>query len=171
MLPKIIKNFNTYIDGFSYAGLAEEIVLPSLERTTESYRGAGMLGPVDLDLGIEELKLELTLAEFNEQVLKGWGVADSSGIGVRFLGSAKADNSDSANDAIEISVRGRWKKIDPGTVKAGEMAKMKVEMPLTYYKYTFNNNVLVEIDLINGKEVVNGTDLTSAVMRSLGLTG
>jgi len=170
MLPKIIKNWNTVIDGVGFVGIAEEVTVPALERVTESYRGAGMLGEVELDLGIEAMTLEMTLAEYSDSVIKQFGIRDASGVGVRLMAAAKADNADSAVDAIEISVRGRWKKIDPGNLKGGDLAKMKVEMPLTYLKYTVNGNVLIKIDLINGIEEVNGVDLTAAMREALGLT-
>lgn len=170
MLPKHIKNWNAFVEGVGLAGLAEEVVTPVLERVTEAYRGAGMLGEVELDLGIEAMKLEFTLAEFNTGVLKQYGVPDTSGIGVRLLAAAKADGADSNVDAIEMSVRGRFTKMDPGTLKSGDMAKMKCEMPLTYFKYTVNGDVIIEIDLINGIEKVGGVDRQAAIRQALGQT-
>lgn len=170
MLPKILRNFNVYVDGHPLAGIAEELTLPDLERETEEYRAAGMLGAVSLDLGMAAMKLEFTLAEFSDTVLKSWGVTDASGIGVRFLGAVNSDSANNATEAVEVSVRGRWKKISQGTVKNGDLAKMKIEMPLTYYKYSSNSDVLVEIDLINGKEVVGGKDRSADLLRALGIT-
>jgi P2 family phage contractile tail tube protein len=168
-LPKILKNFNLFIDGLGMAGLAEEITLPKLELQTEEYEAAGMLGPVELDLGMNALKLEFTLAEFYADVLKYWGIADAGGINARFLGAVVSGDG-SSTDAIEVSVRGRWKSLDFGTAKKKELAKLKVEMPLTYFKYSANSDVLVEIDMISGKQVVNGTDLTAAILQALSIS-
>jgi len=170
MLPRVLRNFTVVIDGYPMAGIAEELVLPSLERKMEDYRAAGMLAPVALDMGMEALKLEFTLAEFNANVIKAWGLGDAGGINVRFMGAARTDDSNSSVDAIEIAVRGRWKKLDQGTAKNADVAKMKVEMPLTYYRYKLNGDVLVEIDVIAGKEVVGGIDRSADVMKALGLT-
>lgn len=169
MLPKTLHNFNVIIDGRPMAGVAEEITLPSLERKTESYRGAGMLGPVELDLGMEALKLDFTLAEFNTDVLKSWGINDASGINVRFMGAARVNDGTGAVQAIEISVRGRWKKVEQGNAKNGDLAKMKVEMPLTYYRYKADGEALIEVDLIAGTESVGGTDRSKAMLAALGL--
>ena len=169
MYPRKLTNFNLFIDGRSYAGVAEEVTLPPLERTMEDFRGGGMLGPIKLDMGLEALQLSFTLAEFNADVLALWGVEDASGVGARFMGAAQADNADGTVDAIEIAVRGRWQKIDPGNAKQGEAAKMSVDMPLTYYKYTLNGSVLIEIDMINGREIVNGEDRTAAIREAIGL--
>jgi P2 family phage contractile tail tube protein len=170
MLPRVLRNFNVIIEGRPMAGVAEELVLPSLERKMEEYRGAGMLGPVSLDLGLEPLKLEFTLVEFNPDVIKAWGLGDAGGINVRFMGAARTDDSNSAVDAIEVAVRGRWKKLEQGSAKNADVAKMKVEMPLTYYRYKLNGDVLIEIDLVSGKEVVGGVDRSADVMKALGLT-
>jgi len=168
-LPKILKNFNLFLDGLGMAGLAQEITLPKLELQTEEFDGAGMLGPVELDMGLNALQLDFTLAEFSADVLKSWGVADAGGVNARFLGAAISEDG-SGTDAIEISVRGRWKSLDFGTVKKKELSTLKVEVPLTYYKFSVNSDVLIEIDMISGKQVVNGTDMTSAVLDALSIT-
>lgn len=169
MMPRVLKNFNVIIEGRPMVGLAEELTLPPLERKTDEYQSGGMLGPVDMDMGMTGMKLEFTLAEFNPDVLAGWGLGDASGLPVRFLGAAQSDDSTTATDAIEIAVRGRWKKIEQGSVKRGDRSKMKVEMPITYYRYSRNGLALIEIDLIAGKEIVNGIDRSAGVMQALGL--
>ncbi|PKR55062.1 phage major tail tube protein [Thalassospira marina] len=171
MLPKILKNFNIIIDGIGMVGLAEEVVLPVLERDTEEFRGGGMLGPVELDLGMNAMKLEATIIENSPNIIKAFGLADASGVQTRFLGAQQADDSSNSVTAIEVSVRGRWKKIDMGTVKGGDLAKMKIELPITYYKYTANGDVLVEIDLVNGKEVIGSVDRQQGIMQASGITG
>lgn len=168
MLPKKLSNFTIFYEGSPLTGVAEEITLPVLERATEDYRGAGMLGPVKLDLGMNGLSLDFTLAEFTGAVFDTWGISNASGAGLRFLGAAQSDDAAGA-DAIEISVRGRPNKIEPGTAKAGEMTKPKVEMALTYFKYSVNGTVKHEIDLINGKEIAGGVNRTAATLKALGL--
>lgn len=168
MLPKKLYNFNVFFAGHPMTGLVEEVTLPVLERKMESYRGAGMLGPVSLDLGMNELKLDFSMAENNRAVLDAWGVWGVSGTNLRFIGAAMADDT-AAADAVEISVRGRLAKIDPGSVKAGDLAKTKVEMPLTYYRYSVNGETLIEIDLIAGIEMVNGESRVASVIKALGL--
>ncbi|MGE4529535.1 MAG: phage major tail tube protein [Rhodospirillaceae bacterium] len=135
MLPRVLYDFTQYIDGVGYAGLAEEIVLPKLTRQMEDYQAGGMLGPVKLDFGMDALTLEVTIAEYNPEILKLWGNANASGIGARFLGSLVSQDG-GGTDAVEISVRGRFEEIDPGTAKKKENGKLKVKMPLTYFRYS-----------------------------------
>ncbi|CCG09706.1 phage major tail tube protein [Pararhodospirillum photometricum] len=170
MLPRVLKNFNVIVDGHPMAGVAEELELPDLDRKMDEYRGGGMLGEVSLDLGLEKLSLTFTLAQFDLVVLNNWGVWGASGLGVRFLGAARADDDAGAVEAIEVAGRGRWKKIELGSVKTGDRSKMKIEMPLTYYRYRSNSRDIIEIDLINNIERVNGTDRQATVNQAIGLS-
>lgn len=167
MLPDTVKDWNLFIEGRGMAGKAEETTLPALKRIMESYQGGGMAGPVKLDMGQDELELGFTLAEFNVDVLRLWGIADPSGIGVRLMGASVAGDGTGVK-AIEISVRGRWEEIDPGSWKKKDKDKMKVKMPLTYYRLTVNGEVLHEIDMISGKTMINGEDISLDVMRAIG---
>jgi uncharacterized protein len=169
MLPRVLKDFTLFIDGVGYAGLAEEITLPKLTRQMEDHQAGGMLGPVKLDLGMEALTLDFTIAEFNPEILKLWGNANASGISARFLGSLVSQDG-GGTDAVEVSVRGRFEEIDPGSAKKKETGKLKLKMPLTYYRYSHNSVPLIELDMISGKESVGGTDLSAAVMKALGIT-
>ncbi|MFM2041544.1 MAG: hypothetical protein RLY86_120 [Pseudomonadota bacterium] len=170
MLPRKLYAFNVIIEGNPMAGVASEITLPVLDRKMEEFRAGGMLGPAMLDLGMEALSLSFTLAQFERTVLTQWGVFSASALNCRFLGAARADDGNGQVEAIEIQARGRWKQVDMGTAKAGDMTAMKIEMPLTYYKYTSDGQALVEIDLVAGREIVGGVDRSAAVLRAIGAT-
>ena len=68
-LPRIIKNFNAFLDGTSYFGLVEEGKLPAVKIQTEAHRGSGMDGPVGLDVGMEGMTAELTFSEWLPAVI------------------------------------------------------------------------------------------------------
>ncbi len=50
MLPKILRNFNVFVDGRGYAGKIDEITLPKLTIKTEEYRAGGMDIPINIDI-------------------------------------------------------------------------------------------------------------------------
>lgn len=168
MLPKILKDFNVVMDGHPLLGIAKKIKLPELERETEEYRASGMLGKVHLDLGMNGMKIELTLGEYNEQAMRLWGVFDAGGVNLRFMGGLRADDGNGKVDALEISVRGRFIKLSDGDAESGKASEMQAEMPLTYYKRTRNGQDEVEIDLINGIEIVGGVDRTAEIRAAIG---
>lgn len=169
MLPRKLYDFNVIIDGFPMAGLAEEITLPKLTRKMEELWNSGMAGAVKMDMGIEAGELEFTLTQFDREVLTRYGVTAVDGVNVRFLGAARADSGSGTVEAIEIQARGRWEEIDFGSAKKGDKTAMKVKMPLAYYKYSSDGRSLIEIDWVNGKEVVGGIDRTAEIRRAIGL--
>ena len=62
-LPRVLKNMNLFVDGRGYAGRIDEIQLPKLTLKTEEHRAGGMDLPVEIDLGMEKLEAELTIAD------------------------------------------------------------------------------------------------------------
>lgn len=168
-LAKKLKNFNLFIDGVGYAGRAVEVVLPKLARKMEEYRAGGMNGPVDIDMGQEKMESEVTLAEFSRDVLLQYGITNVDGVQMRFRGAAVSDSAGNETDAIEVVYRGRFKEIDMGTVKTGEDVPMKVSASLSYYKYVLNGETLIEIDLLNMVEIVNGEDRLQQQREAIGL--
>lgn len=168
-LPKKLKNFNVFLDGVGYAGRATEMTLPKLARKMEEYRGGGMNGPIDIDMGQEKMEPEITLAEFSKDLLLQYAITSADGVQMRFLGAAVNDSAGSETDAIEVVMRGRFKEIDMGTAKAGEDSPMKLSSTLTYYKYVLNGETLIEIDLLNMVEIVGGEDRLEQQRNALGI--
>ena len=169
MLPKTLKNFNLFIEGEGYAGRVEELTLPKLSRKMEEYRGGGLNGDIEIDLGMEKLEMEFTLREYSREVLNQWGVCDTAGVGLRFLGAAVRDDSTCETDSIEVVIRGRWRELDFDTSKSGEMSTLKVMVAATYYKYLVNGDEVIEIDHINMIEKVNGQDRLEEQRKALSL--
>lgn len=168
-LPNALKNFNVFNDGRSCMGEAEEIKLPKLSRTMEKYRGGGMDGGVEIDLGQEPLEIEHIYGGFMAEVFKQYGVTKAAGVMLRFAGAYQRDDTGEVK-AVEIVVRGRHKEIDPSEAKGGSPGKTTVKSTLTYYKLTVDHEVLVEIDLISFIFMVNGEDMLAAQRRAIGLS-
>jgi len=169
MLPRILKNFSLFVDGRGYAGKVDELTLPKLSRKMEEHRAGGMNAPLELDMGLEKLECDFTLAEYNEDVLKLWGLDDVAGCSLKFRGSLEADDAAATKTPVEVTVRGRWRELDGGSWKAGDKATLKVAVAASYYKYNANGVDLIEIDVPNMVEKVNGIDRLSATRKNLGI--
>lgn len=167
-LPKKLKNFNCYNDAQSWLGEVPEVTLPKLMRQLESYRAGGMNGPVKLDLGQKELEAELKLGGLKDQIYKQYATSRVDGILLRFSGAYQED-SFAAVSALEVVMRGRYEEIDPGTEKLGESNDTTVKMALSYYKLTVDGQVLVEIDVVNMIEIVDGVDRIAEQRKAIGL--
>lgn len=167
MLPFKLKNFNVYNDGFSYLGEATEIELPKLKMKGEAYRGAGMIGEVDVDMGLEKLELTATYGGFVVGVLRQFGLVGVDGAMLRFIGAYQSDSDGQALSA-ELVVRGRHSEFDAGSAKAGEDTETKVTSTLSYLKWTVNGAVEVEIDVLNGVYRIGGVDRYEAIRAIIG---
>jgi len=168
-LPKTIKNFNIFIDGFGYTGRVEEVQLPKLARKMEEYRAGGMSGPVDIDMGLEKLEAEITMAEISRELLLQFGVCGVDGVLMRFRGAAVTDDGSCDTTAIEIVMRGRFKEIDMGSVKGGDKTSMKLSASLSRYEYHENDIPLIILDPVNMVEMVGGVDRLAEQRNALGV--
>ena len=167
-LPNSLKNFNVFDDGNSFMGVIEEVKLPKLSRKMESFRGGGMDGEIEIDLGQEKLEIEQVCGGFVLDAYKAYGITKASGVLIRFAGAYQRDDT-AAVQAVEIVVRGRHKEIDPGDAKGGDKGKTTVKSTLTYYKLTVDSSDVIEIDLINFIFKVDGTDMLEAQRKAIGL--
>lgn len=169
-LPRKLKNMNLFNDGENYQGVVEEVTLPKLTRKLEAYRGGGMNGAVQIDMGLDDgaLDMEITLGGIEAQIYKQWGIVQVDGVQLRFAGFYQRQDTKEST-ACEIVVRGRLSEIDPGSAKAGENTQVKFSFKPAYYKLTWDGTDLIEIDVVNMVEKVDGEDRMSDERAALGL--
>jgi P2 family phage contractile tail tube protein len=166
-LPRKLKHFNVFYNGEEFFGQATEITLPKLAIKAEAYRGGGMPGEVDIDLGIEKLELEHSYGGLMYQIIKDFGITTVGGVLLRFSGSYQRDDTGDT-DAVEAICRGRHTEVDQGNAKAGDDTEFKVKSTCSYYKLTVNGTTLIEIDMVNMIYVVDGVDRLEQHRRNIG---
>ncbi|UGV31536.1 phage major tail tube protein [Halopseudomonas aestusnigri] len=169
-MPRKLKNMNLFNDGVSYAGVAKQVTLPPLSRKMEGYRGAGMNGPVKADMGLSDdgIQLEWTCAGLDLQVFRQWGTTTVDGVLLRFAGAYQRDDTGEVS-AVEVVVRGRHEEIGSGDASPGEDTEQSITTTCSYYKLTVDNEVLVEIDIMNMIEMVDGVDRLAEQRAAIGL--
>jgi len=170
MLPKILKNFNAYVDGRGYAGRIEEITLPKLTIKTEEYQGAGMSAPVEIDLGMEKLEMELTFSEYDPELFKLFGLTNGSEFALTIRGALQATGrlaQGGGTTGVVINVRGYFKDMDFDSWKPAEKASLKCSVACNYYKLTIGDIELIEIDPVNMIRNVNGVDQLTEIRQVL----
>ncbi|NWB91615.1 phage major tail tube protein [Pseudomonas agarici] len=169
-MPRKLKNLNFFNDGNSYLGLAMSITLPPLGRKMESYRGGGMHGPVKVDLGFSDdgIQLEWKTGGLDLISLRQFGAVNAAGIGLRFSGAFQQDDTGEVS-TVEIAVRGRHETIDMGEAKPGDDTEHSITTTCSYYKLTVDNEEIIEIDLLNFIEKINGVDMLEKQRSALGI--
>ena len=158
-MPRKLKYLNTFLDGVSYLGVIESVTLPKLTRKLENYRGGGMSGSAPVDFGLDDdaLAMEISLGGFPDDAI--WSLYGAVGTGtlLRYAGSYQRDDT-GETVAVEVETRFKVKEVDNGESKQGEDTSSKLSLVCTYYKLTMNGKELVEIDVLNMIEKVNGVD-------------
>lgn len=94
-LPRKLKHLNLFNDGNNWQGIVESLTLPKFTRKYEKYRGGGMPGAVDVDLGLDDSALDTEFSIGGTELLlfKQMGKATVDGIQLRFTGSIQRDDT------------------------------------------------------------------------------
>ena len=169
-LPRKLKNMNLFNDGNAYLGVAKTVTLPSLGRKMESYRGGGMNGPVKADLGFSDdgIQLEWKTGGLDLISLRQFGATKAAGVPLRFTGFFQQDDT-GEDSQVEIVVRGRHETIEMGDAQPGEDTEHGMTTTCSYYKLTVDGQEIIEIDLLNFIEKVNGVDMLEKQRSALGI--
>ena len=169
-LPRKLKNMNLFNDGNSYLAVAKSVTLPALGRKMESYRGGGMNGPVKADLGFSDdgIQLEWKTGGLDLISLRQFGMVKASGVLLRFTGAFQQDDTEEMS-SVEVVVRGRHETIEMGDAQPGEDTEHAMTTTCSYYKLIVDGEVIIEIDLLNFVEMVDGVDMLEGQRKALGI--
>lgn len=169
-LPRKLKHLNLFIDGDNWVGLAESFTPATLGRKFEKYRGGGMAGAVDTDMGLDDeaLAVSFVVGGYEANLLRKMSASTVGGVMLRFAGSYQRDDTGDVH-SVEIVCRGRFSNRELGEQKTGENSQTTINMTNAYYKESMDGEVLCEIDVINMIEIVDGEDKMEAHRRAIGL--
>jgi uncharacterized protein len=167
-LPKKLKDFNLFGNGNNWQGQIPTLTLPELARQTEEYRGGGMDGTVELDMGQQVITFQWTAAGMIAELFNNYGTSIHDAELLRFAGSYESDETGEITP-VEIVVRGRHKTIAMGDAEAGGNNQIQTTTSCTYYKLTVAGTEIIEIDVPGMVFRVRGQDRLAERRRALGL--
>lgn len=169
-VPEKLNDFRIYKDGNNKAGIAD-IKLPSFDPIVEAVRGAGILGEYEsANIGhFQSMKLAINwrmlTVDFASLMEPREAMYDCRGAN-QVLNSVTGEYEFSS---VRVLVKGAPTKNDPGKMEKGASYEGSTEIEATYIKVEIDGAVLVELDKINYKYVVNGKDYMADVRKALGL--
>lgn len=166
MIPKVLKNFNLFVDGKGYAGLVEDLTLPKLSLKMDDLYTGGMDAPIDLEMGMDKLECDFSLCEYNTDVIKQFGLRDGAQVSLTLRGGL---DDETGVTPVVVALTGAWKDLDLGSWKAGDKASLKVSVTLRYYKLTIGTDELVEVDVQNMIRKIDGVDQLQSMRDAIGL--
>lgn len=162
--PRILKNFSVFVNGQGYSGQCEEAELPDFEIKMEDWRGGGMDGTFEVDMGQEAMNAKLTFAEPLPAVI----TALMKGTRIQLRGSYVRD-LDQSRVAVLVELGARPKKFAPGSWKAGDKGSNEHELAVDYYRWVQGSEELFEIDVVNMIRRVGGVDQLAGIRNDLAL--
>ena len=165
-MPKILKNFNLFVDGRGYAGRAEEVTPPKLTIKTEELRAGGMDAPAEIDMGMDKIEASFSLVESDPEILTQFGVVSGNSVAIPLRGALVDDTT---TTPMVIRAQGMFREIDMGKFKAGDKAVMQCTVSCRYYSLEIGGRKLIEIDIDNMTRVINGEDKLAEVRAALGI--
>lgn len=166
MLPKLLKNFNLFVDGRGYAGLIEELTLPKLTMKMEEYQGAGMFAPVEIEMGMEKLEMDMTLAEVNPRIMKLFGLSNGDEFEFTIRGVQRGNG---LPQSVVIHTRGIFKEFDFDAWKASEKSTIKCSIACSSYEMRIDGIVIMNINPITMTREVDGVNQLAIAKQILGM--
>lgn len=167
-LPKNLKAMVLFHGDQTWLGEVSNVTLPKLTRKTSDWRGGGMPAGVPIDLGMDNLgELTFTAGGPMQKTLSAFG-GTLTGLPLRFVGEYKQQDT-GLIDVIEVSVRGRYSDIEFGDQKVGDIGSFKGTIKVSYLKIVWNGSTIVELDPLLGTEIVDGINVGSTLLKTLGL--
>jgi P2 family phage contractile tail tube protein len=166
MLPRHLRNFSVMIDGFGFAGRADEVTLPTLAITTEEHRAGGMDSPVDVDMGMALMEATVVLSDYDESVIAGFGLL-GAGVPITLRGAIQRQGE--AAQPVVIKMLAGLKSRDPGTWSVGSKQTTTLTYSVRKYAESINGVEYVNIDAENMVRVINGVDQLASQRAALGI--
>jgi len=156
-LPRLLKNFNIYLDGDSYAGRCDSVTLPNITAVVESHRAGGMNGSVEVEveveLGLELMTMSLVISDFDPKLV---ALFNQANLPITLRGSVQAQHQ--KGEPVVINIRGLHKGLEFGDWSGGSKSTQTLQISLNYFRYRQKDVEYAEIDLLNMVQKIGGID-------------
>ncbi|MHC1747435.1 MAG: phage major tail tube protein [Cellulosilyticaceae bacterium] len=169
-IPDKLIAYRAYKDGKDLLGIAD-VELPEIEMMSDTIKGAGISGEVDLPtLGhIGAMSMTINWRTVNPNLV---ALSVPIAHALDFRASQQVfDNVAGRLKTVAVKhiVRAIPKKITPGKMETGATTDSGNEFSVIYYKIVVDGKVAVEIDPFNYIYIIDGIDYLSEVRKDLGL--
>ncbi len=150
-------NFNLFIDGEGYAGLATSLTLPAFSIKTEDTIQAGMEFNRKRDYGLEDPELTFKFLDYNGSLQRKVAIKNGSNTLLIFKSTLTDDEGPETED-VTAWARGHITKLEIDEFTAGGKVENSYTMALKYYRHMVNGVEIHEIDNDNYVRKIAGVD-------------
>lgn len=142
---------------------------PSIEAMTDTIKGAGIMGEIDLPtMGqLSAMEYEITFKNANKKAIELFG-QETQHIEVRWV----TDVLDTTTSKVTVKankdiIKGVPKKIDLGSIEGNSNNEATLPLEILYFKHIQDGETLIEIDKLNNVFIINGVDYMAKIREAL----
>lgn len=148
---------------------AADLQLPSIEKLTDTIKGAGIMGEIDFPVYGQIGSMTFTVN--NRADNSKYAVLSRPGA-IKLEVIWMTDTLDSSNMKIgtqqnKVFMTGFNKKYDPGKIEVGASTDGSSEFEIIYYRKIVDGKETILIDKLNYKHVINGKDYMEDIRAAL----
>ena len=164
-VPEKINEYNAYLDGEKMVGVVPDVDLPEIGMKASEVEGAGMLGVLDSPaIGqFESMEQEVKFNVLYSSAINMLNPLTAVNLTFRAAQQVYDKTGGYAFKGLRIVEQGRVKKFKPGKLKRAEGMEATVTLELTYILVEVDGTVMLEIDKLNQKYVINGQDMLAGI--------
>lgn len=166
VIPEVLNHYNVYKSGTKLIGISGEIELPELEAITDTIEGAGVIGEIE-DPVTGQFASATIKIPFSVLYDDYFSLLDTTNPPELTLRQSMQCMDPSTGVTgyypVKIVVRGKAKTSSLGKVVKGKKGEPEVELEILYIKIMINNFCTLELDKLNFKFTLNGTDMLAKV--------
>lgn len=164
-VPEKINEYNAYLDGEIMVGVVPDIDLPEIGMKASDVEGAGMLGVLNSPaIGqFESMEQEIKFNVLYSSAINMLNPLEAVNLTFRAAQQVYDKTGGYVFKGLRIVEQGRVKKFKPGKLKRAEGMDATVTMELTYILVEVDGTVMMEIDKLNQKYIINGQDMLAGI--------
>ena len=153
------------MDGEKMVGVVPDVDLPEIGMKASEVEGAGMLGVLDSPtIGqFESMEQEVKFNVLYSSAINMLNPLTAVNLTFRAAQQVYDKTGGYAFKGLRIVEQGRVKKFKPGKLKRAEGMEATVTLELTYILVEVDGTVMLEIDKLNQKYIVNGQDMLAGI--------
>ncbi|AMW99310.1 phage major tail tube protein [Rummeliibacillus stabekisii] len=164
-IPYAIADYSVYLGQDKLKGVAGEITLPDIEEQTESFEGAGILGEIEVGTAgrFSKFEVEFPFVTIDREVTELKKNSDKA-IYLRAAGAyVNKETGKLEYVKVKITLKGPRPAVSLGKLAANKPTNSTVKMKPFYIKVEVNDEILLEVDKLNGVYKLNGEDQLSVI--------
>jgi P2 family phage contractile tail tube protein len=163
MPANIIRNWTMWANRESKIGQASKLTLPKFERKVEEVFNAGMITPIEVQMGFEMPEFSFEMTGYDPQTMLLFG--HRVGTEHEFMATAAPTDDDGEVHSAVCYFRGYLKVVETDELSRGDMSGTKYELCWRYVRMTYDSTELFEMDPFVYK--VGGVDQFADERRAL----